>query len=80
MRRHIFQIYFRYGFFLPDDQVIRVFQIFVNWVSMTNANVYQRFHDDKKVEEHCARWKSFCSGVDPATFFQTGVDTCKPQL
>jgi len=22
---------------------------------MTNAKVYQRFHDDKKVEEYCTR-------------------------
>jgi len=23
---------------------------------MTNAKVYQEFHDDKKVEEHWCRW------------------------
>ena len=34
-------------------QVIRAFEIFVNGGSMTNAKVHQRFHDDKKVEEHC---------------------------
>jgi len=28
------------------------FLIFVNEGSMTNVKVYQRFHDDKKVEEH----------------------------
>jgi len=33
-------------------QVIRFFQIFVNGVSMTNAKVYQGFHDDKKDNEH----------------------------
>jgi len=33
-------------------QVIRASQIFVNGGSMTNAKVYQRFHDDKKIEEH----------------------------
>jgi len=33
-------------------QVIRVFKIFVNGGSMTNAEVYQGFHDDKNVEEH----------------------------
>ena len=37
-------------------QVICVFKIFVNAGSMTNAKVYQRFHDDKKVEEHCCSW------------------------
>jgi len=38
-------------------QVISVFYIFVNGGSMTSAKVYQRFHDDKKVEEHCVRMK-----------------------
>jgi len=33
-------------------QVIRVFCIFVNGGSMTNAKVYQGFHGNKKVEEH----------------------------
>jgi len=33
-------------------RVIRFFSIFVNGCSMTNAKVYQGFHDDKKVEEH----------------------------
>jgi len=33
-------------------EVIRPFKIFVNGGSMTNAKVYQGFHDDKKVEEH----------------------------
>jgi len=28
------------------------FLIFVNGDSMTNAKVYQGFHDNKKVEEH----------------------------
>jgi len=26
---------------------------------MTNAKVYQGFHDDKKVEEHCSRYRKF---------------------
>jgi len=25
---------------------------------MTNAKVYQGFHDDKKIEEHWRRWNS----------------------
>jgi len=33
-------------------QVVCVFQIFVNRGSMTNAKVYQGFHNDRKVEEH----------------------------
>ena len=36
-------------------QVIRFIQIFVNGDSMTNANAYQGFHDDKKIEEHFSR-------------------------
>ena len=32
-------------------QVNCVFKIFVNGGSMINAEVYQGFHDDKKVEE-----------------------------
>jgi len=28
---------------------------FLLWGSMTNAEVYQGFLDDKKVEEHCSR-------------------------
>jgi len=39
----------KYPFFL---KVIRVFLIFVNEGSMTNSEVYQGFHNDKKVEEH----------------------------
>jgi len=35
--------------------VIRFFSIFVSGCSMTNAKVYQGFHDDKKVEEHWSR-------------------------
>jgi len=34
------------------DQVIRVFLIFINGGSMTNANAYQGFPNDKKFEEH----------------------------
>jgi len=36
-------------------QVSRVFLIFVNEGSMAKAKVYQGFHDDKSVEEHCSR-------------------------
>jgi len=32
---------------------IRVFKTFVNGDSMTNAKLYQGFHDDEKVEEYC---------------------------
>ena len=35
--------------------LIRVFKIFFEGCSMTNAKVYQVFHDDKKVEEHWYR-------------------------
>ena len=31
------------------------FSIFVDGGSMTNAKVYQGFHDDKRVEGHCSR-------------------------
>jgi len=41
-------------------QVIRVFKIFVNEGFMTNAKVYQGFHDDKKVEEHWISLISLC--------------------
>jgi len=34
------------------NEASRVFQIFVNEASMTNAKVYQGFHNDKKVKEH----------------------------
>jgi len=44
------ETYFKY--FLPDDQVIRIVLTFVNGGSMTNANVFQGFHDEKKVEDH----------------------------
>ena len=40
------------GSFLPDDQVIRVFKIFVDADSMTNSKVYQGFHDNKQFEGH----------------------------
>jgi len=36
----------KYLFFL------QVIHFFFNGGSMTNAKVYQGFHDDKKVEEH----------------------------
>jgi len=50
--------FLRYEFFLPDDQVIHDFQIFVTWGSMTNMKVYQGFHDDKKVKWRCCRHSS----------------------
>jgi len=36
-------------------QAIHVFSIYVNRGSMANMKVYQGFHDDKKVEEHCPK-------------------------
>ena len=88
--------HFRYGFFLPDGQILNVAVIFqkcknnrvikllafnfynnclfaevsdkeifdllannsYSGGSMTNAKVYQGFHDDKKAEEHCSRWNN----------------------
>jgi len=40
-------------------QEINISLIFVNGVSITNAKVYQGFHNDKKVEEH--RFKVICN-------------------
>jgi len=45
-----------------NNRVIKFFcfliTVYVKGGSMTNAKVYQGFHDDKKVEEHWCRWNS----------------------
>jgi len=39
---------------------------------MTNALVYQGFHDDKKVDEHCPKWLQLLgSRFDCLLLFQT---------
>ena len=50
------EIYNKEIFEFLAGSLIRVFKIFVEGCSMTNAKVYMGFHDDKKIEEH---WSTF---------------------